>query len=449
MKYSIKKIALFLFFNITATSAFSDSGEVKFINHSNETFTLNNTDAQKSAQLIGLPLTIPINTDKNYTVTLSDANVGSHYQYSSADNKLHFSIDVKSTQTYIYHHTSKQSVDYLSINWENTLQNSDIHYVLPLFWKDDSYLNNQAVRVDADNNAIIGIFSEEPKNVLTVMSYNTDKDGTGTDHNPQYHQTSDILNLFTSGRIPTPDVLMIQEGLGAQDLTAYQQTLSNLVAGKWFGYYTTEGSRLDSNIILVNPKYNANEIQSGSFSFQQQCGWGLVGKRNATYIDIPISDILQTQTPGNLRIFNTHLESGSGSDIFLHAAQVRYAQFNEILNYPRTNVAELVVGGDFNTMPIFDDVTGLTKYQLGDLTSGFDKYLGDPTVNWGQPITCTWSTCSQYTFHVGMWLDRLYTNKVSTPGYKTYVLYPVVAHNVDGYSDHLPVWVTLYFDKDS
>lgn len=443
-----KTICLFLCCTLFVASAFSDSGAVKFINHSNETFSLVNADAKKTAQLIGLPITILSHSDQNYYLSLSDADVGLHYQYSSQDGKLHFSIDVKSAQNYIYHHTTKQNIDYLSVDWENTLENSDIHYVLPLFWKDDSYISGQPVRVDADNDAIIGIFSNEPKNVLTIMSYNTDKDGTGTDHNPQYHSTSDILNLFTRGRLPIPDVLMIQEGLGIQDLALYQQTLEQVAPGKWFGYYATEGSRSDSNIILVNPKYNAHDIQSDMFSFKAQCGWGLVGKRNAVYVDIPISDILQSKTPGNFRIFNTHLESGSGSDIFLHAAQVRFAQFNEILNVPRSNVVGLVIGGDFNTMPIFDDITGLTKYQFGDLISVFDKYLGDPNVNWGQPITCTWATCAQYTFHAGMWLDRLFSNTLSVPGYQTDVLYPFVAHHVDGYSDHLPVWVTLYFDQN-
>lgn len=442
------QLILFLIFSIIATSTFSDSGAVKFINHSHEIFTLTNPDVKKTAQLIGLPITIPTDSDQNYYLTLSDANVGSHYQYSSQDGKLHFSIDIKSMQNYVNHHTAKQTVDYLSVNWENLLYHSDIHYVLPLFWKDDGYRDSQAVRVDSDNNTIIGIFTKEPNNVLTIMSYNTDKDGTGTDHNPQYHQSSDILNLLTSGRLPTPDVLMIQEGLGAQDLALYQQTLSQIVPGKWFGYYATEGERADSNIILINPKYTADDIHSGMFFFQSQCGWGLVGKRNAIYVDIPIADILQTQVSGNLRIFDTHLESGSGSDIFFHAAAVRFSQFNEILNFPRNNVVGLVMGGDLNTMPIFDDATGLTKYQFGDLVSVFDKYLGDPNINWGQPITCTWSTCSQYTLHVGMWLDRLFSNTLSVPGYQTYVLYPVVDHQVDGYSDHLPIWVTLYFDRN-
>lgn len=441
----IKKIIL-LFFLIIAPSAFSDAGIVKFMNHSSETFTLVNSDAKKTAQFIGIPMTIPSNSNQNYYLTLSDADVGSHYQYFSTDRKLHFSIDIKSTQTYIFHHTTKRTVDYLSVDWENILENSDIHYVLPLFWNEPSYITEQPVRVDTDNNALIGIFSQEPNNVLTIMSYNTDKDGTGTDHDPKYHDISDILNLLTSGRLPIPDVLMIQEGLGAQNLALYQQTLSQLVPGKWYGYYATEGSRSDSNIMLVHPKYNTG-IQSGAFSFKEQCGWGLVGKRNAVYVDIPIADIVQTKTPGYFRIFNTHLESGRGSDIFFHAAQVRFAQFNEILHFPRTSVVELVIGGDFNTLPIFDDVTGLTKYKFDDLMSVFDQYLGDSRINWGQPITCTWGDCTQYTFQVGMWLDRLLSTALSVPGYRTYVLYPVVAHHVDGYSDHLPIWVTLYFDN--
>ena len=179
-------IAFFLFFNIVSISTFADSGLVKFINHAHESFSINNTDQQKSAQLIGLPISIPADTDKNYHITLSNADVGSHYQYESDNGKLHFSINVRSKQTFIHHHSTFQTVDYLTVNWENCLQDSDIHYVLPLFWNDSSYLNGQAVRVDSHNNAIIGIFSQEPKNVLTVMSYNTDKDGTGTDHNPQY-----------------------------------------------------------------------------------------------------------------------------------------------------------------------------------------------------------------------------------------------------------------------
>ncbi|MDP1573538.1 MAG: endonuclease/exonuclease/phosphatase family protein [Coxiellaceae bacterium] len=449
MTFFQKSVLLFLFGIIVTGNVFADAGDVKFINHSQETFVLTaESNAQKAKQL-GLPAVIQSDTDQNYYLSLSDANVGEHYDYATTDGKLHFSIDVKSTQTNIYHHVLRQTVDYLTVNWGNVLQNSNIHYVLPLFWKDDSYESGQQVRVDADNNAIIGLFSEEPKNALTVMSYNTDKDGTGSDHDPQYHQFSDILGLFTSGRIPTPDVLMIQEGLGAEDAVTYQQTLAALAMGKWYSYYATEGTRLDSNIILVNPKYNATQIQSGSIVFKNQCGWGLVGARNAAYVDIPASEILQDTVPGNVRIFDTHLESGRDGDIFSHAAQVRMSQFNEILNYPRTNVASLIVAGDFNTMSVFDETTGLTQYQLGDLTTVFDKYMGDPNVNWGQPITCTWAVCTQYTFNTGMWLDRMYTTAQSIPGYKTYVLYPFVGHQANGYSDHLPVWVTLYYEKNT
>lgn len=447
MKPILKSFLIFLLCNVITLSALGDSGDVKFVNQSNDTFSIHDTNSQKSAQLIGLPISIQSNSDQNYHVSLSDSHVGEHYQYTNTSGNLHFSIDVKSTQNFIYHHALKQSVDYLSVNWENILQHSSIHYVLPLFWNDNNGSVDQAVRVDSDNNAVIGIFSSEPTNVLTIMSYNTDKDGSGTDHNPQYNNINDILNLFLQTHLPTPDILMIQEGLGKKDLSFYQQTLSKLVPGKWYGYSATEGSRSDSNIILISPKYDANHLQFGTLIFKNQCGWGLVGKRNAVFVDIPMKDILQTSILGNLRIFDTHLESGSGSDIFLHAAQVRLAQFNEIIHYPSTSVVSTIIGGDFNTMPIFDDITGLTHYQLGDFISVFDKYLGDPTVNWGQPITCTWSTCAQYTFHLGIWLDRMFVNALSVPGYKAYVLYPFVDHQVDGYSDHLPVWFTVYYDK--
>lgn len=446
MTLYLKMLFVFMIANVAFMETFADSGNVKFINQSNETFSIQDANAEKLAQLIGLPIYIKSHTDKNIHIALPDSTIGQHYEYTNQNGSLHFSIDVKSIPSYIYHHTSKQSVTVLSVDWGNLLQHSDIHFVLPLYWKNNNGID-QLVRVDADNSAVIGIFPQEPSNVLTVMSYNTDKDGTGTDHNPQVNNINAILNLFLQQRLPTPDVLMIQEGLGDKDLSLYQRTLSTLVPGKWYGYFATEGSRADSNIILVHPKYAANHLQSGTLVFNNQCGWGLVGKRNAVYVDIPMQDILGTPVHGALRIFNTHLESGSGSDIFLHAAQVRLAQWNEILNYPKTNVSNTIIGGDLNTMPIFDDMTGLTHYQFGDLVSVFDKYLGDPAVNWGQPITCTWSTCSQYTAHVGMWLDRMVINALSIPEYKTYVLYPVVDHQVDGYSDHLPIWFTVFYDK--
>lgn len=447
MQRNLQCIGLLLFLNIITTAAFSDAGEVKFINHSDETFLLKNVAKAKAATLIGLPTKIESDTDQNYEVSIADADAGQHYEYVSENGKQHFSIDVKSAPNYIFHHTAYQNVDYLSVNWENLLQNSDVHYVLPLSWQDNNTVDGQQVRVDSDNNAIIGIFSQKPANAITIMSYNTDKDATGTDHNPIYNKPSDIVNLFTTGLLPKPDVLMIQEGLGAQDSQAYLQSLTQMTPGKWYHYYATEGSRPDSNIIFIGPQYSADLMSSGTIYFKAQCGWGLVGKRNADYVDIPLSKILQTPIPGNLRIFDTHLESGEGADIFFHVAQVRFEQFSEILNYTRVNVAQLFVGGDLNTMPIFDDSTGLTKYKVGDLTSVFDKYLGDVNVNWGQPITCTWSTCTTYTFHFGMWLDRMFTSALQAPGYKVYVLYPYVGHQVDGHSDHLPVWVTLYYDK--
>lgn len=446
-------LALALPGELLMTTAFCDSGDVRLINYSTEMFVLHCTlphgrvtECLRNTS-IGLPTAIPSNSDQNYRITLIDTDVGKKYEYTSTTTNNHFSIDIKSMQNFVDHHTTVRTIEYLSVNWENILQqSSNIHYVLPLFWNNSNSMDGQPVRVDTNNNALIGIFSQKPTNAITIMSYNTDKDGTGSDHNSKYNNISDIINLFSQNIIPTPDVLMIQEGLGAQNLATYQQALSKIIPGNWYGYYATEGDRADSNIILVSPQYNTNHIQAGTLVFQNQCGWGFIGKRNAVYVDIPIADITQTATPGNLRIFNTHLESGKDSDIFLHAAQVRFAQFNEIVNYPRDNVAGMIIGGDFNTMPIFDDITGLTRYQLGDFLSVFDNYLGDRNINWGQPITCTWSTCADYTLHTGMWLDRLFTNNLSTPEYQTYALYPFVAHQADGYSDHLPVWITIYYE---
>ena len=328
------------------------------------------------------------------------------------------------------------------------LSSESINFVLPLFWQDDSYKQDQPIRVDSDNNAVIGIFSKKPKNILTVMSYNTDKDGTGTDHNPKYKSINDIIDLFTTKKLPTPDVLMIQEGLGQQDLSTFKNALSQLTNGDWYAYYKTEGSRPDSNIIFVNSRINFKNISSGNIIFRDQCGWGLVGKRNAVYVDLPASEFLPINSSNKIRIFDTHLESGSGSDIFFHAAKVRFSQFNEILNYPRTDISSLIIAGDLNTMPIFDSTTGLTNYQFGNLVSVFDNYLGNAKVNWGQPITCTWSTCTKYTLNTGMWTDRMYNTPLNLSGYKTYVLYPTVGHHVDGVSDHLPIWTTFYFEKN-
>jgi endonuclease/exonuclease/phosphatase family metal-dependent hydrolase len=426
------------------TAAHAASGYVKIVNDSSQNFTL--TTNQQLAKSIGLPDVLPHNSEQNYFMTLSNSESGNDFVYRNDAGKT-FKVHTDSAMTFVDHHTLLQKMPYLTVDWGDFTKDFEINYLLPLTWNDSNSVSKQQVRVDTDDG-VIALYKQKPDYVLTVMSYNTDKDGTGGDHDPRHHSTQDIFSLFENRLIPIPDLLMIQEGQ-YDNIYKYETEFAKFSGGTtWFGFYAPEQGRQDSNMILVNPRYSAG-VKTGTFTFKDQSGWGLVGKRNAAYVDISLSNVVAGGSPSDyVRFFDTHLESGRCQVHDCIASSTRKKQFDEIMNYPRDNVSGIVLGGDFNTMPGQDNLTGLTSYKHGDLVYSFDNYMGNSSINWAEPITCTWSTCLLITAGIGQQLDYIYNNPLNLPNYKTHAVYPFVgSKQVDGYSDHLPVWVTLFYEK--